>query len=60
MIVTKEETRLLEPTDEPRLTLVTCYPFSGLLRSRWRYAVICAPDLALHGPFQPAARAASN
>lgn len=32
----------LRPTDADRLTLVTCYPFGGLLRSPWRYVVTAA------------------
>lgn len=34
---------VLEPTAGRRLTLVTCYPFEGLLRSPWRYVVVCRP-----------------
>ena len=32
-----------DPTPDDRLTLVTCYPFDGLLRSPWRYVVTCRP-----------------
>jgi sortase A len=31
------------PTDEVRLTLVTCYPFDGLVGSTRRYVVTCVP-----------------
>ena len=40
-IVTKEQVQVLDPIDDARLTLITCYPFSGLLRSPWRYVVTC-------------------
>ena len=32
---------VLEPAGDDRLTLVTCYPFTGLLRSPWRLVVTC-------------------
>jgi len=38
-IVPRTATGILDPTPEDRLTLVTCYPFGGLLRSPWRYIV---------------------
>ncbi len=31
---------LLQPTEDPRLTLITCYPFHGLSRSDLRYVVV--------------------
>ncbi len=31
---------LLQPTEDPRLTLITCYPFHGLGRSELRYVVV--------------------
>jgi sortase A len=34
---------VLDPTPDDRLTLVTCYPFDGLLRTAWRYVVTCRP-----------------
>jgi sortase A len=34
----------LEPGDGDRLTLVTCWPFDGLLRSPYRYVVECRPS----------------
>ena len=34
---------ILDPTGEDRLTLLTCYPFLGLLDSPWRYVVTCVP-----------------
>jgi len=34
---------VLDPTPDDRLTLVTCYPFNGMLRSPWRYVVTCRP-----------------
>ena len=42
-IVAKEEVGVLEPSPGMRLTLITCYPFSGILRSRWRIVVDCLP-----------------
>jgi sortase A len=30
-------------TDDTRLTLVTCYPFDGLVGSTYRYVVTCVP-----------------
>jgi sortase A len=35
--------RVLEPTRQDRLTLITCYPFGGLTRSDLRYVVTCEP-----------------
>ncbi len=34
---------VIEPTPEDRLTLLTCYPFGGLLPSRLRYVVTATP-----------------
>ncbi len=31
------------PSERTRLTLVTCYPFGGLVGSTQRYVVICEP-----------------
>lgn len=42
-IVPKEEVSVLDPSPGRRLTLVTCYPFSGILRSPWRIVVDCLP-----------------
>jgi sortase A len=33
---------ILEPTESPRLTLVTCWPFLSLRSSPLRYVVICS------------------
>jgi sortase A len=35
-------------TGDERLTLVTCWPFSGWLHSPWRYVVVCARLPARH------------
>jgi sortase A len=35
--------RVLAPTSDDRLTLVTCWPFRGWLHSPWRYVVVCEP-----------------
>lgn len=35
--------RVLAPTPDDRLTLVTCWPFRGWLHSPWRYVVVCQP-----------------
>jgi sortase A len=49
-IVPADAAEVLDPGPVDRLALVTCYPFGGLLRSRWRYVVSCvasAPTLTL-------------
>jgi sortase A len=42
-VVPETDTRVLDPSpgavDGARLSLLTCYPFGGLLRSPWRYVV---------------------
>jgi sortase A len=38
-VVERTDTGPLEATGGRRLTLLTCYPFGGLLRSRWRFVV---------------------
>lgn len=44
-VLSKERADALEPSDGgSRLTLITCYPFSGLLSSPQRYVVICDDD----------------
>lgn len=40
-VVSRDAVDVLEPTARSRLTLITCYPFGGLVRSPWRYVVIC-------------------
>jgi sortase A len=40
-VVPKERAAVLDPTAGRRLTLVTCWPFTGLLHSPWRYVVTC-------------------
>ncbi|MFC2174057.1 class GN sortase [Acidobacteriota bacterium] len=42
-IISMTDTAILGPGSGKRLTLITCYPFSGLLSTPWRYAVICRP-----------------
>jgi len=42
-VTTASDTVVLAPSASMRLTLVTCYPFNGLLRSRQRYIVTCRP-----------------
>jgi sortase A len=42
-VASQEKIDVLEPTLGDRLTLITCYPFSGILRSPWRFLVTCAP-----------------
>ena len=41
-IVVRTDARALQAAGDDRLTLVTCYPFGGLLRSPWRYVVTAA------------------
>ena len=43
-IVSKEKISVLDPSPITRLTLVTCYPFGGILRSPWRFVVDCLCD----------------
>lgn len=43
-IVSKEEVGVLEQSPDTRLTLVTCYPFDGLLSSRWRIVIDCLSE----------------
>ena len=40
LVTDKRDVDLLQPTEDPRLTLITCYPFHGLSRSELRYVVI--------------------
>jgi sortase A len=42
-VVAKDRIEVLEPAGAGRLTLITCYPFSGLMRSPWRLVVVCRP-----------------
>ena len=42
-VVSHKNVGILAPIAGSRLTLVTCYPFSGLLSGPWRYVVICEP-----------------
>ncbi len=46
---------LLEPTEDSRLTLITCYPFGGLTRSDLRYVAVLTP--ARRSPEREALRA---
>ena len=41
-VVAPEDIEVLSPASEDRLTLVTCWPFSGLARARMRVLVSCA------------------
>jgi sortase A len=50
-VVARTDTGALQTTGGHRLTLVTCYPFGGLLRSPWRYVVTAAAA----GPDRPEA-----
>jgi sortase A len=42
-VVADSDVTVLEPTPDDRLTLVTCYPFNGLVRSPWRYVATFRP-----------------
>ena len=42
-IVDENDTSVLTPTNDTQLTLVTCYPFDGLIGSKRRYVVVCRP-----------------
>jgi len=39
VVVARTDFQTTQTTGQDRLTLVTCYPFGGLLRSPWRYVV---------------------
>ncbi len=39
-VVSMGDDSVLEPSLDTRLTLVTCYPFSGVWHSPWRYVVV--------------------
>jgi sortase A len=43
-IIPATAAEVLDPWGDTRLTLVTCYPFNGLLRSPLRYVVTCVPS----------------
>jgi sortase A len=49
-VLPRERVEVLEPTGDERLTLITCYPFTGLLRSPWRLAIVCRPAQGTRGP----------
>lgn len=40
-VTAESDPEVLRETDGTRLTLITCYPFSGILKSPWRYVVVC-------------------
>ncbi len=40
-VVAQDAPQALEQTSDDRLTLVTCWPFGGLVGSPWRYVVTC-------------------
>lgn len=42
-IVNHADTEVLDRTERTQLTLITCYPFDGLLSSEQRYVVVCLP-----------------
>ena len=46
-VLPKERTDVLEPDGGRRITLVTCWPFSGLLHGPWRFVVQCEIEPAL-------------
>jgi sortase A len=43
LVVDEHDLRVVEPTAERRLTLITCYPFGDVRRSPLRYVVIGVP-----------------
>ena len=43
LVVEQTDTSVLDSTPDVQLTLITCYPFNGLVGSRWRYVVVCEP-----------------
>src|SRR5260221_3840865 len=42
-VVGRARVDLLETAGDDTLTLITCYPLSGLLRSPWRLVITCRP-----------------
>jgi LPXTG-site transpeptidase (sortase) family protein len=42
-VVADTDVAVLDPTADDRLTLVTCYPLDGLVRSPWRYVARFRP-----------------
>jgi sortase A len=44
VVTSVTDASVLEPTDRPRLTLVTCWPFGGLRSGPLRYVVVCSPE----------------
>jgi sortase A len=54
-VVSEDEVEILEPVGETRLTLFTCYPFSGLVRSPWRLVVTCEPAASIEEAASPRA-----
>jgi len=57
-IVPEDAAEVLAPGPGDRLMLVTCYPFGGLLRSRWRYVVSCVPSTSARNSASPGPEAA--
>jgi len=49
-VVPKGAVEVLAPSAGRRLTLITCYPFSGLLRSPWRFVVTCDEETVAAEP----------
>lgn len=43
-VVPREATEVAGRWGGDRLTMITCYPFGGLTRSRWRYVITCVPE----------------
>jgi sortase A len=43
-VVRHDDPRVAVDSAGARLTLVTCWPFSGWLHSPWRYVVVCETD----------------
>jgi sortase A len=54
-VADRRDVELLETTEDSRLTLITCYPFGGLLRSDLRYVAVLTP--ARRSPGREALRA---
>jgi sortase A len=47
LVVDERDTRVLAPSETPRLTLVTCYPVDGMAPTARRLVVVAEPDTFL-------------
>jgi len=55
-VVSMWDAEAVEAAGREELTLITCFPFDGLLPSPWRYVVRCEPEAALPSMLLSASR----